>query len=347
MNTQMNIGAMLNEQLSKLLAEEVTAQSVLNAEKGIFPSYLWTTLSELGLFDLMLPEKKGGAELTWQDVLPVIKSFGEFAVPLPVIEMILAKMLLAETDIELSVAPIAIIQQPIMLKGNDLEEHIDVIVKYPEQCRFAIGIAELQGDARLVVFDLDGLDGLALTSYSREPVARKRVTSAQIHSISTLPQSWTILRLKAHLAIMTTALMSGACDRITAITLDYANTRAQFGRPISKFQVIQHYLAQLSSEAAACFASGIYASRLADNNNPIHGAMVGKTRAGDSASQVSQLAHQIFAAIGFTEEHELHNFTRRLWHWRAEYGSSDWWAEQLGSKVFNSGQSVWETLSEQ
>ncbi|MND05506.1 hypothetical protein D3C83_263380 [compost metagenome] len=49
--------------------------------------------------------------------------------------------------------------------------------------------------------------------------------------------------------------MSGAADRILAITTQYSKERVQFGRSISTFQAIQHMLAELASCVAATIAA--------------------------------------------------------------------------------------------
>jgi acyl-CoA dehydrogenase len=53
-------------------------------------------------------------------------------------------------------------------------------------------------------------------------------------------------------------------------------------------------------------------------------------RAGQAAGIVAVNAHQVHGAIGFTEEHELHRYTLRLWSWRDEFGSERAWQERLG-----------------
>jgi len=34
---------------------------------------------------------------------------------------------------------------------------------------------------------------------------------------------------------------------------------------------------------------------------------------------VAAASHQVMGAIGFTEEHILHHYTKRLWAWRDEW----------------------------
>jgi hypothetical protein len=47
-------------------------------------------------------------------------------------------------------------------------------------------------------------------------------------------------------------------------------------------------------------------------------------------------------SIGFTYEHALHQFTRRLWSWRDEFDGEAYWAVQLGrSLTERSANDVW------
>ena len=57
--------------------------------------------------------------------------------------------------------------------------------------------------------------------------------------------------------------------------------------------------------------------------------------------------HQVHGAIGFTYEHSLHFATRRLWSWRAEFGSESVWAIELGRRVAARGaDNLWNDLTE-
>ena len=42
---------------------------------------------------------------------------------------------------------------------------------------------------------------------------------------------------------------------------------------------------------------------------------------GEAAGIGAAIAHQMHGAIGFTQEHQLHYLTRRLWSWRDEFGN--------------------------
>ena len=73
-----------------------------------------------------------------------------------------------------------------------------------------------------------------------------------------------------------------------------------------------------------------------DKGNPDFAIAVAKSRIDDAVSVGAGIAHQVHGAIGFTYEHGLH-FTRRLWSWRAEYGSGSEWSKILGEKAISNG----------
>ena len=58
-----------------------------------------------------------------------------------------------------------------------------------------------------------------------------------------------------------------------------------------------------------------------------------KIRTAEAAAEGSAIGHQVFGAIGFTQEHVLHRFTLRMLGWRDDFGSESYWAERLGGMV--------------
>jgi acyl-CoA dehydrogenase len=71
-----------------------------------------------------------------------------------------------------------------------------------------------------------------------------------------------------------------------------------------------------------------------------------KVRVGEAARDGAAIAHQVHGAIGFTEEHVLQRFSRRMLAWRDDFGSESIWAARLGSMVAAAGaDALWPTIS--
>ncbi|NBS67243.1 MAG: acyl-CoA dehydrogenase, partial [Betaproteobacteria bacterium] len=170
---------------------------------------------------------------------------------------------------------------------------------------------------------------------------------------SAAPAIVQIPNIKLLQALSLSAQMAGALRAVFERTLVWANEREQFGRPIGKFQAIQHQLAVLAEEAfaaqiavqIACLpaatslgASGHNASgpeadthsRLAVDGMRI---AIAKARTSEAALQGAQIAHAIHGAIGFTREFDLQLFTRRLHAWRQAAGSESAWHKIVGESL--------------
>ena len=141
------------------------------------------------------------------------------------------------------------------------------------------------------------------------------------------------------------ALMLGAAESALDMTVAYVSGRAQFGKPLGKFQAVQQSLAVFAGEVA----SGLSACGLAfARKEPDWRAVaVAKMRAGVAASVGCNAAHQAHGAMGVTAEYPLHLRTRRLWAWRAEDGSGATWARRLGAAVIEAGpEALWPSLTD-
>jgi acyl-CoA dehydrogenase len=131
--------------------------------------------------------------------------------------------------------------------------------------------------------------------------------------------------------------MIGGMERCMDYALSYANERVQFGRPIGKFQAVQHMLAAAAGHFAAALAT---ADALSETDRPGgdgFAVAIAKARCGEAAGQVAAACHQVHGAMGFTQEHPLHFATRRLWAWRDEWGAESYWQEKLGRMICAEG----------
>jgi alkylation response protein AidB-like acyl-CoA dehydrogenase len=184
-------------------------------------------------------------------------------------------------------------------------------------------------------------------NYAGEPHATVSAANAGRRQVG---GTVTLSSARAAMALSRALLMAGALQRAVELSVQYVLEREQFGRPLGKFQVLQHYLAQMAGEACASEAA-------ADNAVDIVGAGVpaaeqrraiaaAKAVSGRAVSMMNRLAHQIHGAIGFTDEHRLQLTTRRLWSWRDEHGTESEWSALLGRDLVAAGSAaLWPMLT--
>jgi alkylation response protein AidB-like acyl-CoA dehydrogenase len=106
----------------------------------------------------------------------------------------------------------------------------------------------------------------------------------------------------------------GACQTIFDMTLEYAKQREQFGVPIGSFQAIKHKLADMLVAVERARATGYFAA-LAIAEDDDRGAAAAST-AGIAAAECQRLLAkegiQIHGGIGYTWEHDMHLYVRRV-----------------------------------
>ncbi len=143
-------------------------------------------------------------------------------------------------------------------------------------------------------------------------------------------------------AFIRVAQAAGAMDAALAMSIDYVNTRQQFGKPLGKFQAVQQVLAIFATEAAAVNVAGAAAAAALDRAGGDADAALfeiasAKLRTNKAIGQATSIAHQVHGAIGFTREYDLHKLTGLLLDWRSDHGNDAWWADVLGGMTAKLG----------
>ncbi len=345
MSDDMNISEMLTDQLQRLFARELTPSVLAGAENGNFAEALWRQVSEMGVLEALVGEDDGGSGLAWSEIEAVLRVCGRFAAPLPVGETMVAAWALARAGIERPQGALAVSGAIWALSDEGLVSGEDGLVPWLPQCGHLLLLARGAGGDAICLFKHDQLALLPVETIERTPAGSITLAGATPNAMAPVSDLGA-LGLLPHLATLRAVQMAGLLDTMLALCVDYGNTRAQFGKPIGKFQAIQHMIAELAEHAAASQVAGMYACGQIDAGNAEFGAAVAKTRLGGAATRGSAIAHQVFGAIGVTDEHQLHYFTRRLWQWRAEAGSEHEWSAWLGRRALDAGgAALWPALA--
>lgn len=147
-------------------------------------------------------------------------------------------------------------------------------------------------------------------------------------------------------ALATVALISGALEMAMELSIEHANVRVQFGKPLSKQQAVQQSLAALAEETAAVAVAVGAAALARDQGDADLEIAAAKLRANRAAGIGAAIAHQVHGAIGFTQDHLLHHTTAALAQWRSAFGNDAYWSARLGETVLSrGGRGLWEELT--
>jgi alkylation response protein AidB-like acyl-CoA dehydrogenase len=131
--------------------------------------------------------------------------------------------------------------------------------------------------------------------------------------------------------VLTTAETVGAMDSLFELTRRYTIDRMAFGRPIGSFQAVKHQMADMSLALEAAKAVAAAAARAVQERWPGAGEVVSmaKSWVADVGVDLVQGCAQVYAGIGFTWEHDLHLFLRRVTMNGLLFGPADWHRERL------------------
>jgi alkylation response protein AidB-like acyl-CoA dehydrogenase len=266
---------------------------------------------ESGLLALLTPEI-GGAHV---DLAVVAEEHGYAASSLPVADLNIAAWLL---------------------------DHVDSPADDGELTGLALGPdASLDGDAlrlagvtRPVPMAAD-MDSVAVTGVVDHREYLVVVTPPTTTALATLDltRSWARLRLdvtsdewtelpQGTVALLRDALAVhrafdalGAAARLLDMTVSYAGQREQFGAPIGSFQAVKHHCADMVVAVEASRAA-LWAAALALDTASVaarsRAASAAAAYAKSAAAKVAGTALQVHGGIGFTWEHDLHLFLRRI-----------------------------------
>jgi acyl-CoA dehydrogenase len=315
------------------------------AEAGEWPHSLWNALEESGLPLAWVPEEFGGAGAQMADGFAVLRVAGRFAAPVPLAETLMAGWLLARAGIAAPAGPLSI--APVHADGRialGADGRLTGRARHVPFARHAGHIAVLarpNGEkvggtivaALVKAADLPQKRGTSLAGEPRDDVdfagAVPLATGAAALDEDGLSALGAAVRLQQ---------IAGALGKILEQSVQYALDRVQFGRPIARFQAVQHNLATLAGEAAAAGAAADAAAEAFYGGGiALAPIAIGKVRGGEAAGAGAAIAHQVHGAMGFTYEHSLHHATRRLWSWREEFGNETVWATRLGRMVAAEG----------
>lgn len=314
----------------KMFADSVDKALLDAAEEQKFSSDLWQTVTANGFHLLGTP----GSGTSVADMCAFLKVCGRFAVPLPLAETLVGNLWQEDAGAISGIGLVAGNRVADVLWGH----HVNRVFAIPVP---AAPAEALQGDTFTVqMFELPvSAASSDVTNVAGEPMPTLALP-AEVTTI-TVPEP-----PLAMMALARLNQMAGGLQQVLELGLLFASERAQFGRAISKFQAIQHSLAVVAAEVAAAERAADAAVDALGDVRFVPEVAASKARIGEATGLVAEQVHQIHGAMGFTHEHRLHHYTRRLWAWRDSYGNEAFWQGVLGEHICALGaDQLWDFIA--
>jgi alkylation response protein AidB-like acyl-CoA dehydrogenase len=271
-------------------AAPAAVRAATESDRG-YDEALWQLLCEqVGAAALVIPEELGGAGGELGDAATVLQELGRALVPSPLLGTTLAELALlaaTEPDAQTLVS---------LAEGSSIGALVldtDYVVN---------------GDvADVVVAAIDGRLS-RWTKFSTQPVGTmdptRRLARVQPEDTVELGPDPGIADSAA---ILLAAEQIGAAERCLQLTVEYAKSRVQFGRPIGSFQALKHRMADLYVAIAAARA---VVSDACDDPTPTTAATA-RLAASEALCSVASEGIQLHGGIAITWEHDMHLYFKR------------------------------------
>jgi alkylation response protein AidB-like acyl-CoA dehydrogenase len=315
-------------------------RAVFDGDSGNDPS-LWKGLMEMGIGGLYVPEVHGGAGLELIDVALVAETLGYGGVPGPFLGHALATVALALGGSDEQQAR----WLPRLASGDALGTVAlgeAAGVWRPEQWTLA-GDTALSGEKHfvpnagiadvLVVGTAGG--GLALVERQAGGVAiepydgvdrARRMDSVRFDGAAAEPLAEgasAAERLVDAGLVVLAADAFGAASRLIDMSVEYAQTREQFGVTIGHFQALKHQLANMAVDIEPSRGLWWYAAHAFDHvpEDAARTAALAKAHITERAMQIARDAVEAHGGIGFTWECDVQIWFKRVMLDRAWLGT--------------------------
>ncbi|MBU8915974.1 hypothetical protein BGM25_08040 [Bacillus sp. FJAT-29953] len=342
----------LKESFEKILEDFCDNDLLKESESNGVPTQLLETLEEFGVYLIGIDEAEGGSGFEKKHGLELAIIAGNYALPIPFTALLFRNWIAYQEKLDskshLSCGPF-----DQRIKINSEEEYlangkIENIYGYTKGNDVLVIGTNERGEEHLVLLDASQLEFKIKHNLANEPVYSFELINHSPKLVKLINPSvvnyYFSLQLLLNLAVAT-----GALKKIVELTIEHANTRIQFGKPISSFQMNKNNLSIMAeSVKQAEIMTRTCIESLKDEMDQQYylELMVAKLKVCEAINTATAIAHQIHAAMGFTQEHILHYYTRKLWSLRDEYQSESYWSQEISRFVLAEEKGLWEIITQ-
>ena len=271
-------------------------------------------LADLGLFGVAIPEDRGGAGGSIEDLCAMVEEAAKALVAGPVATTALATLVVDDPEL------LAALASGERFAGVALEGDVRFdgeTSRATGTLPWVLGAAEggvlilpAGGKSLLVDTGSDGvrIEPLEAADFSR-PLARVVLTSAPATVIADSGQ-----RVEELAATVLAAEAAGVTRWSLDTAVAYAKVREQFGKPIGSFQAVKHLCAEMLCRAEQADVAAADAARAAAGPDAdqfsIAAALAASIGIAAAKANVKDCI-QVLGGIGCTFEHDAHLYLRR------------------------------------
>lgn len=308
---------------------------------------LWQALAEMGVLGVLVPEDEGGSGLGLLDAAVAAEQLGRAVAPAP----LLGTAVMAATALASAGTPaqrkewlpkIASGAVRVGVAATELFHPREGFGFRTEAGRLhgrALMALDAASDAYLVPV---GAGGLALVPRSAEglevtllPTIDRTRRFAEIAASGVAAVEWiggsegaaraAIRRMIDAGRVAVAADVLGACEVAIERSVAYAQQRVQFGRPIGSFQAVKHLCAEMIAELEPARSLVWYAAHAFDAlpDEATLLAAHAKAHLCEIGTFIVRTATEVHGGIGFTDEHDLHLWFKRVGVDRQLLGTPD------------------------
>ncbi len=358
---------MLQDSLRRFLANEYTfdkRREYINSGKSTDDG-IWSAFAEMGLLAYTFPEENDGLGGNAIDTMLVMESFGRALVTEPYLAtVVLAGGLIRDNGSDAQKAAIlpaiasgekrmafahyeqgarynlSYVNTSAKSEGNGyVLNGSKAAVIHGYQAHQLIASARTSGNTRdengLSLFLVDaGADGVTIRDFPAHDGFR--TAEVTLNNVKVGVDALVGAADQAFAAIEkvidqgTAALCAeavGAMDAMVEATVEYTQTRKQFGVPIARFQVLQHRMADMFIQAQQGRSMAIVAAAYADSDDREarrEAISQAKLLIGQGARLVGQAGVQLHGGMGVTDEMWASHLFKRLTLVNLLFGDSDY-----------------------
>jgi alkylation response protein AidB-like acyl-CoA dehydrogenase len=318
----------------------------------------WFGLAELGVIGLLVPEEHGGAGGGMVDAAVVLEELGRTVCPVPYASSAIGAVSLAMavgSEAEHStllpaladgstIGTLALYEDgrryawsepattaSVAADGYGIDGAKVHVADAAGASVFLVTAADREGRLGVYAVAADG-EGVAVEPVSTVDGSRKQGTVTFDAATGTrlggsdADTHTAVGRTLDRLAVAHVVDGVGAAARALELAVEYAKERVQFDKPIGTFQAVQHLCADMLRTVELGRAAGYYACWAADDADPAEAhraATLATAFAGEAFAQMGGTAIQVFGGIGFTWEHDIHLYYKRLLTLSVALGTTD------------------------